>query len=176
MNLVSVIFFILAAILYFAHEKYPFLRTVQQNEMVVVTAVHDGDTVSVVINKKQEKVRLIGIDAPELAQRPWGEAAKGYLASLLGVGGWKVRIEQDVERTDQYGRVLAYLWTADNMLINLEMIKNGYAMLYTVPPNVKYVEEFRKAQSDAREKRMGIWGDDGLKESPQDHRNKHPRL
>jgi micrococcal nuclease len=175
-NLVSVIFFVLAAGFYLAHEKYPFLRMVQHNETAMVTAVHDGDTVSVIINDKQERVRLIGIDAPELAQRPWGDEAKRYLESILESAGRKVRIERDVEKNDQYGRALAYLWTADNMLINLAMVKNGYAMLYTIPPNVKYVEEFRKAQAEAREKRLGIWGDDNFRERPQDYRNKHPRI
>jgi micrococcal nuclease len=175
-NLVSVIFFILAAVFYFVHEKYPFLRTQQDHEEVPVITVHDGDTVSVIINNKKEKVRLIGIDAPEMGQRPWGEEAKRYLESILQNSKWKVRVEFDVEKTDQYGRVLAYIWTSDKGLINLMMIKSGYAMLYTVPPNVKYAEEFRKAQAEARKKRLGMWSEDGLKERPQDYRKEHPRI
>lgn len=175
-NLVSVLLFIIAAVFYFVHDKYPFLRTQHENERGLVTAVHDGDTVSVVINKKQEKVRLIGIDAPELGQGPWGDEAKRYLESILGTPGREVRIESDVEKTDQYGRALAYVWTADNSLINLAMIKSGYAMLYTVPPNVKYADEFRKAQVEAREKRLGIWSAEGVRERPQDYRKKNPRI
>lgn len=175
-NLVSVIFFVLAAGFYFVHEKAPFLRTQQDNEAVPVMFVHDGDTVSMIINKKREKVRLIGIDAPEMGQKPWGEEAKRHLESILQNSEWKVRIEFDVEKTDQYERVLAYIWTTDKKLVNLMMIKNGYAMLYTVPPNVKYAEEFRKAQVDARKKRLGIWSDYGLRERPQDYRKEHPRI
>lgn len=175
-NLVSVIFFILAAVFYFVHEKYPFLRTQQDNEAVPVKTVHDGDTVSIVMNKKREKVRLIGIDAPEMGQKPWGEDAKRHLESVLQNSDWKVRIEYDVEKIDQYGRVLAYLWTNDGRLINLMMIKSGYAMLYTVPPNVKYAEEFRKAQAEARKERLGMWSEDGLRERPRDYRKEHPRI
>ena len=175
-NLVSVIFFILAAVFYFVHEKYPFLRTQQDNDAVPVITVYDGDTVSIVISRKREKVRLIGIDAPEMGQKPWGEEAKRYLESILQNSDWKVRVEFDVEKTDQYGRVLAYIWTTDRRLINLMMIKSGYAMFYTVPPNVKYAEEFGKAQAEARKERLGMWSEDGLRERPQDYRKEHPRI
>ena len=174
-NLISVIFFVFAAVFYLVHEKYPFLRTQQGDGTISVVIVHDGDTVTVIRDKKQEKVRLIGIDAPELGQKPWGEQAKQYLESILLTSGWKVKIESDVEKTDQHGRTLAYLWTYDGSLINLMMIKGGYALLYTVSPNVKHAEEFRKAQAEAREKRLGIWSEEGLRERPQDYRREHPR-
>src|SRR4030042_4471064 len=174
-NLISVILFVFAAGFYLVHEKYPFLRKQQGNELVPFVIVHDGDTVILIINKKQEKVRLIGIDAPEIGQKPWGEEAKRYLESVVRTSGWKVRIESDVEKTDQHGRTLAYVWTTDGSLINLMMIQGGYALLYTVPPNVKHAEEFRKAQGEARDKRLGIWSEDGLKERPQDYRREHPR-
>jgi len=158
------------------HEKYPFLRTQQGNEVVSVIIVHDGDTVSVIRDKKQEKVRLIGIDAPEIGQKPWGGEAKRSLESILQTSGWKVRIEFDVEKTDQHGRMLAYVWTTDGSLINLKMIRGGYALLYTIPPNVKHAEEFKKAQAEARDKRLGIWSEDGLRERPQDYRRENPRI
>ncbi len=128
------------------------------------------------IDGKEEKVRLIGIDAPELAQKPWGDKSKKYLESLLSSSGWKVRLDYDVEKTDQYGRLLAYMWTQDNRHVNLLMLENGYAALYTLPPNVKYVEEFRTTQTKAREKKIGIWGANGLKERPRDYRKEHPRF
>jgi len=175
-NLIAVIFFVFAAVFYLVHEKYPFLRKQPGNELVPVVIVHDGDTVSLIINKKQEKVRLIGIDAPEIGQKPWGEEAKRYLESILLTSGWKVRIESDVEKTDQHGRTLAYVWTTDGSLINLMMIKGGYALLYTIPPNVKHAEEFSKAQAEARDKRLGLWSEEGLRERPRDYRREHPRI
>lgn len=61
-------------------------------------------------------------------------------------------------------------------MINLLMLKNGYAMLFTFPPNVKYVNEFRAAQREARDGRLGIWSEEGLKERPGDYRRQHPRI
>lgn len=174
-NLVALIFFILVAVLYLINEKYP-LKGKPETPYVFVIKVHDGDTVSVMVDRKQEKIRLIGIDAPEMGQEPWGENAKIYLESLLDSSDWKIRPEYDIEKRDQYNRLLAYIWTKDNENVNLLMLKNGYAMLYTFPPNVKYIEEFRVAQKEAREKEVGIWGRQGLKELPQNYREEHPRF
>ena len=140
-----------------------------------VVAVHDGDTLSVVIGRKKERVRLIGIDAPELGQRPWGAIARKYLRELVTLSGNSVALEFDLEKRDKYGRLLAYVRTLDNKLINLEMVRNGYAVLFTFPPNVKYVERLREGQRYAREGGLGIWGRDGLKEMPGDYRRKHQR-
>ena len=140
-----------------------------------VVAVHDGDTMSVVIGRKKEKVRLTGIDAPELAQRPWGINAKRYCRELVTSSGNSVTLEFDLEKRDRYGRLLAYVWTPDNRLINLEMVRNGYAALYTFPPNVKYVELLREGQRYAREKGLGIWGRNGLRKMPRDYRREHQR-
>lgn len=143
---------------------------------VSVVRVHDGDTISVILNGKREKVRLIGIDAPELDQRPWGSKAKKHLEKLMGIANWIVSLEFDAERRDKYGRLLCYVLTSDKKMINLQMLEEGYAMLFTVPPNVKYIDKLRKAQYEARQQRLGIWGSEGLKESPGDYRRKHPRL
>lgn len=158
---------------------YSGFRAVAQHVNIVyvrVVRVHDGDTISVILNGKREKVRLIGIDAPELDQRPWGSKAKKHLEKLLGIANRAVSLEFDAERRDKYGRLLCYVLTSDKKMINLQMLKEGYAMLFTVPPNVKYVDKLRKAQHEARQQRLGIWGSEGLKESPGDYRRKHPRL
>lgn len=176
LNLVAVIFFILAAVFYFAHEKKPFLRAQPADNMALVSTVHDGDTVSILMQGRREKVRLIGIDAPEIGQMPWGEDAKKSLESIVEHSSRRVSVEYDVEKTDQYGRTLAYLWTADGIFINLLMLERGHAMLYTVPPNTKYVERFRHAQAQAREKGIGMWNEQGLKEKPRDYRKENPRL
>lgn len=146
-----------------------------------VTEIHDGDTVTIVrdsflgIVVKTEKVRLIGIDAPELAQEPWGRRAKNYLKKLVRESDWQVRVELDVQQRDRYGRILAYLWDNKGNMINYLLIRNGYAMVYTIPPNVKYADLFVEAQRLAREEKKGIWGKDGLTEKPSDWRKEHPR-
>ena len=141
---------------------------------VRVIKVHDGDTISVILNGRKEKVRLIGIDAPELRQRPWGSRAKKRLKELLSSAGWRVILDFDVEKADRYGRLLGYLITSEGSILNVRMVKDGYAVLLTIPPNIKYVDELKMAQNEARQYRQGIWSGKGLKESPSDYRKKHP--
>lgn len=79
-----------------------------------------------------------------------------------------VRLELDVQERDKYSRLLAYAFV-NGTFVNLELIRSGHALLYTVPPNVKHVKEFRQAQVEAREKGVGIWSPiGGLKETPQE--------
>jgi len=153
----------------------------KESDYCIVTEVNDGDTLTIVTSSvlgifvKTEKVRLIGIDAPELAQEPWGRKAKNYLKKLIKESDWRVKIELDVQHRDKYGRILAYLWDKNGNMINYMMIRNGYAMVYTIPPNVKYVELLVEAQRLARQEKKGIWGKDGLTEKPSDWRKQHPR-
>jgi micrococcal nuclease len=174
-NIASILIFIFVAVFYLVHEKSTLSRSTGDG-LVPVISVSDGDSVSVLIARKKEEVRLIGIDAPEMAQKPWGDESKKHLESFLSSSGWKVKLEYDVEKRDKYGRILAYMRTADEKFINLLMIKSGYAMLYTVPPNVKYVHELKAAQEEARNGKLGIWSDNGLKERPGDYRREHPRV
>jgi micrococcal nuclease len=174
-NLISSLVFVAVAGFYLLHEMDIFSKPDAGDAFVRVTRVYDGDTVAVVLNGEKEKVRLIGIDAPEMGQEPWGEEAKKYLGSLVNSSGWKVKIEYDAEKRDQYGRLLAYLWSTDGRLMNLQMVKNGYALLYTIPPNLKHVSEFRSAQHEARVERRGVWSAGGLKERPRNYRREHPR-
>jgi micrococcal nuclease len=174
-NLIPVFIFLIAAAFYFLLEQ-PLLSEKQiSQDFVRVVAVYDGDTVGVIINTKREKVRLTGIDAPETGQPPWGAMAKQYLQTLVSEANRQVKLEFDVEQRDQHGRIIAYLSTPDGKHINLLMVKNGYAMLYTIPPNVRYANELAAAQTEAREKKIGIWSDQGLKERPGDYRRTHPR-
>ncbi|HTZ18995.1 MAG TPA: thermonuclease family protein [Dissulfurispiraceae bacterium] len=147
----------------------------------VVTNVLDGDTVSIKVKSfagfplKIERVRLIGIDAPELGQDPWGRKAKRHLKKLISESGWIVNVEFDAEQRDKYGRLLGYLWNRNKgTLINERMIEEGYAVLYTFPPNVRYVDRFIEAQKRARSKDLGIWGKNGLKQNPAEWRKEHP--
>jgi len=129
---------------------------------------YDGDTLTVKINGKKEKVRLLGVDTAEMAQGFWGREAKKFTESLTS--GKQVRLETDVQERDRYGRLLAYVYVGKNF-VNLELIKNGYAQLLTYSPNVRYVDAFQNAQKDAREAKRGIWGANGLNESPYEFRH-----
>lgn len=174
-NLLVSVIFIVVAVFYFLNENKSSIGDKTTSSLIPVLSVVDGDTVTVKIGKREEKIRLIGIDAPELAQKPWGYKSKEFLQSIISSSGWKVSIEYDIDKRDKYGRLLGYLRTSDGQLINKKILENGYAMLFTLPPNVKYVTEFTEAQYYARKNKLGIWSDKGLKERPVDFRKEHPR-
>jgi micrococcal nuclease len=137
-----------------------------------VERVPDGDTLNVIYKGRPQKARLIGIDAPELGQRPWGQRAKKRLEGMVAESGGKARIELDIETHDKYGRLLAYVWGRDGRLMNLRMVEEGFALIYTFPPNVKYVDLFRAAQKRARDAKRGVWGPGGLRERPAKYRER----
>ena len=125
-----------------------------------VARVADGDTFYC---RDGRKVRLIGIDTPELAQRPAGDRARSALGRLLPAHAL-VRLELDAAPRDRYGRTLAYAWRGDR-LVNEAMVREGWAMLYTVPPNVRYAGRLARAQNEARARRAGLWKE-GVFECP----------
>jgi micrococcal nuclease len=140
-----------------------------------VIAVNDGDTVTLRMGGKEYRSRLIGMDAPELGQEPWGKLARGHLRKLLKDVKWRVTVETDIVKYDKYDRILVYLWTPDGEMLNERMLRDGYALLFTIQPNSKYADRLRKAQHAARDEKRGIWGPDGLTESPRDYKKTHPR-
>ncbi len=84
-----------------------------------------------------------------------------------------VSVETDIVKHDKYGRLLAYLWTKQNELINERMVQDGYAVLFTLSPNVKYAGRLAQAASRARNEMKGIWGPKGLRENPFKYRERH---
>lgn len=119
--------------------------------------VIDGDTV---VLSNRQKVRYIGINAPELAHdghmaEPYGDAAKRFNASL--VDRKKVRLGFDKERNDQYERLLAYIFLKDGTFVNAEILSNGYAYLLYYRPNVKHNAVMRQSQRAAMSAKRGIW-------------------
>lgn len=122
----------------------------------------DGDTFWINDgSKKGLKIRLIGVDTPESQARfgrpeeYFGDEASDFTKSLLK--GKKVRLEFDVDQTDSFGRTLAYVYLEDGTFLNAELVKQGYAMVMTVPPNIKYSDLFYKLQVKARENNKGLW-------------------
>jgi hypothetical protein len=93
------------------------------------------------------KVRLIGIDAPELRQLPWGPRAVAFMRNL--VLDKTLLLETDVTQYDKYGRLLAYAWV-DVKMANEEIALAGLTVQLTLPPNVKYADRFHRAVSSAR--------------------------
>jgi micrococcal nuclease len=123
-----------------------------------VTRIVDGDTLYLAVYG--ERVRLIGIDTPEISgnEECYGSEATDFLDSLVPPGT-EVEVVFDVEQFDQYGRYLAYLYrSVDGLFVNEKMIADGYARRVTFPPNVAHVDEFRDAEADARADNLGLWG------------------
>ena len=130
-----------------------------QTDDCAVVHVVDGDTIHVQCGGHVEKVRYIGIDAPEVHHPIWGEEPGGREAAALNrrlVGGRHVRLELDVRARDQYGRLLAYVWVGD-LMVNAELVRLGYAQVMTVPPNVRHQALFVKLQREARAAGRGLW-------------------
>ncbi|MBI4669408.1 MAG: thermonuclease family protein [Elusimicrobia bacterium] len=121
-------------------------------DQLTVRRVSDGDTV---VLSDGAKVRYIGIDTPE-KERPYYDEARRFNEKL--VLGKAVRLEYDIEKTDRYGRTLAYVYLKDGTFVNAEMIRQGYANIYTFPPNLKYTELFLSFQKEARQANRGLWG------------------
>jgi micrococcal nuclease len=147
----------------------PFGRSYNYSDILVKRAV-DGDTLQL---ENGERVRLIGIDTPEMHEsdklyrdsqrtrqdirtiKELGRSAYEFTRNL--VEGKRVSLEFDVERHDKYGRILAYVYLKDGTFVNAEIVKQGFASLMTIPPNVKYADLFLKLYQEARENRRGLW-------------------
>ena len=119
--------------------------------------VVDGDTIIV---RGVGRVRLIGVDTPETVhpRRPvecFGKEASAFAQRLLHAQ--RVRLEYDQERTDRYGRTLAYVYLSSGTLANAEIIRQGYGHAYTRFP-FRYLDEFRQYEREARQGGRGLWG------------------
>ena len=134
----------------------------------VVTAIVDGDTIDVDVGGREERVRLIGIDTPEIAHpafgdRPpnaaecFGDEAHQHTGELLVVGSG-VRLERDVVARDDYGRLLAYVYrAADGAFVNYEIVRHGLAQPLTIAPNTTFAELFVDAARSAEHDAVGLW-------------------
>lgn len=115
-----------------------------------ITAVIDGDSIEV----DGRAIRLIGVNAPERGQ-PDFAPSRDALQALLA--GGRVRLAFDVERRDQFGRELAYVFLDDGRHVNAELVRAGFAQVYTIPPNVAHAAELRAAEREARAAGRGLW-------------------
>lgn len=155
--------FLLLSLSFCGSNKNDFSNTSEQfQKWYPVTKVIDGDTFWVDNGtSKGIKIRLTGIDAPE-SQKRWkkeegyyGKESKAYLTQLLK--NKKVRLETDIDSLDRYGRTLSYVYLEDDTFVNAVLVKEGYAVIMTIPPNVRYADLFYKLQVQAREHNRGLW-------------------
>lgn len=131
-------------------------RAPGEEARTTVSRVVDGDTVGVTPPVRgNDTVRLIGVDTPERGEPLYAEAAEYARESLEEE---RATLELDVEETDDYGRLLAYLYLADGEMFNESLVREGYAQVATFPPNTRHLDSFEAAQEEAREAGRGIWG------------------
>lgn len=133
-----------------------------EGERVVVTRVVDGDTIEISSGKT---VRFIGIDTPETVDPRrsvgcFGKEASNKTKDLLS--GRQIILQKDVSETDKYRRLLRYIFLplpdGRILFVNDYLVREGFAKALTYPPDVKYNEQFRQAEKEAREGSRGLWG------------------
>lgn len=134
----------------------------------IVERIVDGDTIDVVIDGRTDRVRLTGIDTPEVARlasasRPatdgecFGDEATRFTSGLLPAGT-PVRLERDIVARDDYGRLLAYVYrAADGIFVNYEIVRQGYAQPLTIPPNDTFADLIVQAARAAERDGVGLW-------------------
>jgi micrococcal nuclease len=130
-----------------------------RSDVVPVLKVTDGDTFHVLYRGQDERVRLIGIDTPEVPWYGGDEECFGVEAGLYArerLDGKWVRLEFDVARRDRYDRLLAYVYLGGE-LFNLTLVRRGYATSQSVPPNVGFAAEFEAGEVEARIAKVGLW-------------------
>jgi len=127
-------------------------------KMTRVERVVSGQTIEITDRSAAvpvlEPIRLIGIQAPDIRQKPWGQEARIQLEKLTL--GQEVLLEFDVQEKDRFNRLLAYVWLGGK-LINEYMVEEGLALAEPYFPNSKYMERLTNAQERARLMGLGIW-------------------
>ncbi|WP_138159622.1 thermonuclease family protein [Peptoniphilus catoniae] len=152
---------IILLIAFFVFNEF-FLSTDSNTEIRTITKVVDGDTV---YTNKGEKIRIIGINAPELGEKEaYGTESCEFAQKLLF--NKKVYLEKDKEDEDRYGRKLRYIWIKEpknpmkdayDYNFSALSLKEGLSRTYTFEPNTKYVKIFKKVEKTARKSKVGMW-------------------
>lgn len=143
------------------------LATAQQLTEARVIHVADGDSLVVLVNGRQERLRLIGIDAPEPGRGSDRAAQESLAFAQRWLSGRRAWLEHDAELRDRYCRRLAYVWLQPpaartfvlmrTKMFNAVILVEGYARLLTIRPSVRYAEVFRSLEHEARAQGRGLW-------------------
>lgn len=129
-------------------------------ESGLVTAVYDGDTIKVRFkNKHERKIRLIGIDTPEIEDSREEVRFRAHMAKRFAffyLYRKRIKLSYDWEIEDKYGRLLAYIWTENEGLFNKFILSEGFAVVFLNFP-FRYRKEFIEAEREARRLEKGLW-------------------
>ena len=144
----------------------PITATATHPPNATVVRVIDGDTIDAKFDANfgdvTERIRLIGIDTPE-TKKPntpiqcFGPEASKHTKELLPEDT-PIFVERDIVARDDYGRLLGYVYrSSDNLFVNLDIVREGFAHVLTIPPNVNYASNFVEAARDAEANNRGLW-------------------
>ncbi|MFT9494587.1 MULTISPECIES: thermonuclease family protein [Bacillota] len=141
-------------------ENIEHLNSGESEEYLPVVRIVDGDSLIVQEESNREiKIRLLMINTPEVHNvdkpEPYGPEASAFTKELLN--GQKVKLEYDKEKTDPYGRTLAYVYLPDGRMVNEEILRAGLAEVVVYEPNDKYEDVFRKIENKAKSEGLGLW-------------------
>lgn len=138
-------------------------------EKVSFSKCVDGDTIKVLINKKEVTVRFLAVDTPESVHPTkgveyYGKEASSYTCNLVSnANTLELEYDSGSDKTDKYNRVLAWVWV-DNVLLQDELVKNGYAEVAYLYVKYKYTDTLKDHQSVAESSKIGIWNDKAREE------------
>jgi micrococcal nuclease len=136
---------------------------IPDGQQALVTRIIDGDTIDVSIDGQIYRVRYIGMDTPERGMPFFSEATE---ANRQLVGGQTVILVKDVSETDRYNRLLRYVYLANGVFVNAELVRQGFAQIATYPPDVAHQAEFLALQQQAREAGLGLWAQPAVQAAP----------
>lgn len=160
---------------FFLTENFDSIDKTETSSLKIFKVI-DGDTVHLKQNQEIIKVRLIGVDTPESSENDkafrdayhskedvkeivaMGKESKRFLSTLLQKNT-DVTLELGTESKDKYNRTLGYLYLDNGNMVNETILREGFGMVVTFPPNVKYVEKFKSAMEYAIRNQNGLWGD-----------------
>ncbi len=163
------------------NQKINNFSILEDKEKVIAIKVIDGDTIKCRNLKSSEefKVRLISIDTPESSYNEklkrelknhnktnlkassiikMGLESKNFTEKLVNQSKY-LYLEYDIQLYDKYNRRLAYVYLDNGQMLNYILVREGYAKVYTIPPNIKYQEKLLQAQKLAQKEKKGLWKD-----------------
>ncbi|NCA72048.1 MAG: thermonuclease family protein [Sphingobacteriia bacterium] len=136
----------------------------QPRQRCTVASIHDGDTLRAECNGERLQIRLYCIDAPEMAQAPWGRESRDHLRAIT-----PNYIEIQVRDTDRYGRTVAEIMTPEGVSLNQRMVLDGQAAVY---PSYCTDPAYTRLGEEARTHGIGIWSRPGDQQRPWDYRRR----
>lgn len=130
--------------------------------LLKVRYVHDGDTL---VLTDETRVRLIGINTPELAMdgkpaQPLAIRARDRLRQMLFESGNQVRLIEGAQRQDRHRRTLAHLWLPDGTDIASALLRAGLGWVIAIPPDTRFLDCRQSAEAEARRAQIGVWRPD----------------